>query len=118
MSYARQSTTLHQGNPLNRPSHLNRLFWTRSNRTWPKLKSERYGEGKNEWLELMATNDSDRWTEDEEQRLRQLVLANTPPFEIAKTLGRTVSAVKARAHLLGITLARLGMKRRGLSRWG
>jgi hypothetical protein len=66
----------------------------------------------------MATNDSDRWTEDEEQRLRHLVLANTPPFEIAETLGRTVSAVKARCHLLRLPLARAGTMRPGLARWG
>jgi hypothetical protein len=61
---------------------------------------------------------SDRWTDDDEERLRQLVLANTPPFQIAEALGRTVSAVKARAHSLGITLAILGFRRRGLSKWG
>jgi DNA-directed RNA polymerase specialized sigma24 family protein len=66
----------------------------------------------------VAINNSDRWTQEEEERLRQLVLANTTPFEIAEALGRTVSAVKARAHSLGLTTARLGNKRRGLSKWG
>jgi hypothetical protein len=49
-------------------------------------------------------NNRDRRTDDDEERLRQLVLANTPPFQIAEALGRTESAVKARAHSLGITL--------------
>ena len=62
-------------------------------------------------------NNSDRWTEDEEERLRHLVLSNTPPFEIAVTLGRTVSAVKSKAHSLGLTLASFGIGRRALSRW-
>lgn len=66
----------------------------------------------------MAENSSDRWTKEDEERLRQLVLANAPPFEIAITLGRTVSAVKARAHSLGLTIARFGIRRRGLARWG
>ena len=66
----------------------------------------------------LTANNSERWSHEEDERLRTLVLANTPPFEIAEALGRTVSAVKARVHLLGITLARMGMKRRALSRWG
>jgi hypothetical protein len=59
----------------------------------------------------MVANNSDRWTEDEEQRLRQLVFSNVPPFEIAVALGRTVSAVKIRAHALGLTLAGLRIGR-------
>jgi len=66
----------------------------------------------------MPANNSDRWTEDDEEQLRQLVLANAPPYEIAVTLGRTVAAVKARAHSLGLTIARFGIRRRGLARWG
>jgi len=64
---------------------------------------------------VVPANNSDRWTREEEERLRHLVLDNTPPFEIAEALGRTVSAAKARAHLLGITLARLGTERRAPS---
>ena len=59
----------------------------------------------------MAANNSDRWTQEEEDRLRSLVLDNTAPFEIAETLGRTVSTVNTRAHLLGLTLARFGIRR-------
>ena len=66
----------------------------------------------------MAANNSDRWTQEEEDRLRILVLDNTAPFEIAEALGRTVSTVNTRAHLLGLTLARLGIRRRGPSRSG
>jgi hypothetical protein len=48
----------------------------------------------------------DLWTREDEKRLQQLVLANESPFQIAAKLGRTELAVKARAHLLGLTLAR------------
>jgi len=65
----------------------------------------------------VATNNSNRWTREEEERLRHLVLANTPSFEIADALGRTVSAVYAKASSLRLTLARLGIRRRAPSRW-
>jgi hypothetical protein len=55
----------------------------------------------------MTTNNGNRWTQEEEQ-LRHLVLANTPSFEIAETLGRTLSAVYAKASSLGLTLSRFG----------
>jgi DNA-directed RNA polymerase specialized sigma24 family protein len=38
------------------------------------------------------------WTKEEEERLRQLFLQNETPNEIANVLGRSVSAVKAKAH--------------------
>jgi hypothetical protein len=63
----------------------------------------------------MRANDSDQWTLEDEVRLRHLILDNTPSFEIALALGRTVAAVKKKAHSLGITLARIGTKRRGLA---
>ena len=63
----------------------------------------------------LAASHSDRWTKDEEERLRQLVLANMPPFGIAVSLGRTVSAINAKSHA---TIARAGIRRRGLSKWG
>jgi hypothetical protein len=66
----------------------------------------------------MLANNSDRWTEDEEQRLRQLVRSNMRPFEIAVTLGRTVSAVKARARLLGLPLPGFGFRSGGFSKFG
>jgi hypothetical protein len=46
--------------------------------------------------EYRAANNSDRWTPEEDERLRQLLFTNTPPSEIAVTLGRTVPAVKSR----------------------
>jgi acyl carrier protein len=49
---------------------------------------------------FMPANNSDRWTQDDEEQLRQLVLANAPRYEIAVKLERTVAAVKARAHSL------------------
>ena len=66
----------------------------------------------------MAPNNNDRWTTEEEERLRQLIIVNITPFEIAEALGRTVSAVKAKAHSLGLTTARFGISRRSLSKWG
>jgi DNA-binding CsgD family transcriptional regulator len=45
---------------------------------------------------------------EEDELLRNLVLANVSPFEIAAQLGRSVSTVKARAYYLGMTLRRLG----------
>jgi hypothetical protein len=61
----------------------------------------------------------DLWTKEEEERLRQLFMQNALPVEIAQVLGRTVFAVKSKAHALGITIARFGNRRRpGISRWG
>jgi DNA-directed RNA polymerase specialized sigma24 family protein len=47
---------------------------------------------------------NNRWTPDEDMLLRELVLENAAPFEIAAQLGRSISSVKARAHRLGIPL--------------
>ena len=60
------------------------------------------------------------WTKGEEARLRQLLIEkNARPDEIAKDLHRSVSAVKSKAHAMGMTIALLGNRRRpGLSRWG
>lgn len=59
------------------------------------------------------------WTKDEEEKLRQLLQGNTRPDEIAEALNRSVSAVKSKAHAMGMTVAQLGNQRRsGLSRWG
>jgi hypothetical protein len=66
----------------------------------------------------VSRHNNDRWSQDEEERLRRLVLANTTPFEIAEALGRTVSAVKSKAHALDLTLARLGNRRKTLAKWG
>jgi hypothetical protein len=59
------------------------------------------------------------WTRDEEERLRQLLQGNARPDEIAKLLSRSASAVKSKAHAMGLTVAQIGsQRRRGLSRWG
>jgi len=49
-------------------------------------------------------NSYKKWTHQEDELLRELMLANIAPFDIAAELGRSVSTVKARAHCLGITL--------------
>jgi hypothetical protein len=43
---------------------------------------------------------------DADERLRELVVANVSVFDVAADLGRTVVAVKARAHTLRIALGR------------
>jgi hypothetical protein len=65
----------------------------------------------------LAASHSDR-TKEEEERLRQLVLANMPPFDIAVSLGRTVSAINAKSHALGLTIARAGIEDVGYRKWG
>ncbi len=51
-------------------------------------------------------NNCKAWTSDEDERLRELVISNASLFDIALELGRTVVAVKARAHAIGIALRR------------
>jgi hypothetical protein len=46
------------------------------------------------------------WTSDEEKRLRKLIISNASVLDIAADLGRTVKAVRARAHALRIALGR------------
>jgi hypothetical protein len=46
------------------------------------------------------------WTADENERLRQLIISNASVIDIAADLGRTVKAVRARAHRLRIALGR------------
>jgi hypothetical protein len=46
------------------------------------------------------------WTSDEDERLRKLIISNASVIDIAAELGRTVKAVRARAHALRIALAR------------
>jgi hypothetical protein len=58
------------------------------------------------------------WTNEEDQRLRELVVSEAEFADIAKSLGRTEKAVKARAYILRLSLRRIGVRRRGLSRWG
>ena len=84
---------------------------------WNAARQRYAGPRSNLEIALAASN-SNRWTKEEEERLRQLVLANMPPFDIAVSLGRTVSAINAKSHALGLTIARAGIRRRGLSKWG
>jgi hypothetical protein len=53
-------------------------------------------------------NSYKKWTPEEDELLRNLVLLNVAPFDVAAKLGRSVATVKARAHFLGIMLRRLG----------
>jgi hypothetical protein len=46
------------------------------------------------------------WTADENERLRELIISNASVIDIAADLGRTVKAVRARAHALRIALGR------------
>jgi hypothetical protein len=51
-------------------------------------------------------NNCKAWTSDQDERLREFVISNASLFDIADELGRTVVAVKARAHAIGIALRR------------
>jgi hypothetical protein len=51
-------------------------------------------------------NNARAWTSGDDERLRQLVISNASVIDIAADLGRTVKAVRARAHRLGIALGR------------
>jgi hypothetical protein len=51
-------------------------------------------------------NNRKAWTSGEDERLREFVISNASFFDIADELGRTVVAVKARAHAIGIALRR------------
>jgi hypothetical protein len=51
-------------------------------------------------------NNAKAWTSDEDERLRELVISNVSVIVIAADLGRTVKAVRARAHTLRISLGR------------
>jgi hypothetical protein len=66
-------------------------------------------------LATKKINNAKAWTSDEDERLRKLIISNVPAFDIAADLGRTVSAVKARAHALRIPRgsSRFGMKAKG-----
>ena len=46
------------------------------------------------------------WTSEEDERLRKLIISNASVLDIAADLGRTVKAVRARAHALRIALGR------------
>jgi hypothetical protein len=59
--------------------------------------------------EMTDRNGYKKWTPEDDEFLRNLVLADVSPFDIAAQLGRSVSTVKGRAHCLGITLRRSGV---------
>jgi hypothetical protein len=68
---------------------------------------------------MNALKQRDTWTKEEEEQLRQLFLQHALPGDIAQVLSRTISAVKSKAHSLGITIARFENRRQpGLSKWG
>ena len=46
------------------------------------------------------------WTSGEDERLLQRIISNASVIDIAAELGRTVQAVRARAHSLWIALGR------------
>ncbi len=52
------------------------------------------------------------WTSDEDKRLRKLIISNVPAFDIAADLGRTVTAVIARAQALRIPRGSLRFRRK------
>jgi DNA-binding NarL/FixJ family response regulator len=57
-------------------------------------------------------NSYKKWTPEEDALLRDLVLANVSPYDIAAELGRSVATVKVWAHCLGIKLRPLQETRR------
>ena len=58
-------------------------------------------------------SETKRWTTEEDDILRQAALAGTSVAEIASTVGRTESAVRARAYVLRVLLRPVGITRRG-----
>jgi hypothetical protein len=44
------------------------------------------------------------WTSEDDKLLRNLILENASPHEIAAALRRSISSIRARAHKLGIPL--------------
>ena len=66
-------------------------------------------------LATKKINNAKAWTSDEDERLRKLVISNAPAFDIAADLGRTVTAVRARAQALRISLgsSRFRVKAKG-----
>ena len=51
-------------------------------------------------------NSARTWTSGDDERLLQLIISNVSVIDIAADLGRTVKAVRARAHALRIALGR------------
>lgn len=57
------------------------------------------------------------WTTHDEERLRQPIESGVSPAKIGKDLGRTESAIRARAHAMRLTLRTLGTRRKVTSMW-
>jgi hypothetical protein len=66
----------------------------------------------------MAQNRRKTWTMEDDERLRQLSSSGASVATIAKDLGRTESAVLARAYAIGVAFRRLKTRRRTFSKWG
>jgi hypothetical protein len=60
-------------------------------------------------------NSSNKWTPEENARLKSLIEANTSIHLIATKLKRSVSAIRTRASILKIAIkgVRLGLKAKG-----
>ena len=52
------------------------------------------------------------WTEADDQRLRLLAVSGKTSCENAKEIGRSISAVQARAKKLGLSLKQVMVRRR------
>jgi hypothetical protein len=60
----------------------------------------------------LPANASNKWTPEEDETLRNLVIANASIYSIAAKLKRSVPAIKGRAHVLGLPLKRVEGRRR------
>lgn len=58
------------------------------------------------------------WTSEEDAALREAIVSGRPIKFIATEFKRTANAVKSRAYVLGLTIARTGHRRRSSSKWG
>ena len=61
----------------------------------------------------MPENTNNKWTPEEDVRLKSLIEANTSVHLIAAKLKRSVSAIRARASILNISMkrVRVGLKK-------
>jgi len=55
----------------------------------------------------VPVNANNKWTSEEDARLKSLIEANTSTHFIAAELKRSVNAVKARAQVLNISMKRV-----------
>lgn len=61
---------------------------------------------------------SPRWTLEEDDKLRRLAHEGRSAAVIAGQMNRSISSIYSRANKLGIPLARPGVRRRSVSKWG